>query len=260
MDKILVEFIKRMPDWGLMVATVIILILLTGVSVMMWIAVQRYMEAIGRENRIITLQDEVSKQKESAASSINSASQLQNVLMNARSFINTLNNNRTNPEEPDYIAFNQRIVEAIASDIKSYGGERHRCGLWIEDTQKGVLTLIHGSSGFPDHYINHRQLDINNSIAGRAFRKKQFLRINNVMEDSDWSSSESSLPYTAMICIPVGEWGIVTIDARKPLDENAQLIGELYTSILQGAMEDFLFSLSTKQKDEYRERVVVDEQ
>lgn len=246
MDKIITEWFKRLPDWAFTWSSVIFIALLIGISIMVWIAVKRYSDAIGRENRIITLQEKIVVHEKNATFHERNTSQLQNVLMNSRSFVNTLNKNRIDNSEPNYDAFIQRIVEAIASDIKSHGGERHRCGLWLEDQEEGVLTLFFGSSGFPEHYIKSRQLNINDSIAGRAFRKKQVLKIDNVHEDSDWSMSDSSNSYSALICIPVGPWGVITIDAKQPLDENAQLIGELYTSILEGSMNDI--SLSFEQQ------------
>jgi hypothetical protein len=238
METIIKEWFKRLPDWAFTFSSIIFLALLIGISVMVWIAVKRYADAVGRENKIIELQEKLAIQKEIANTNRNSAAQLQNVLMNARSYINTLNKARNQTENPNYSPFLQRIIEAIASDVKSHGGERHRCGLWLEMRDQGVLRLIHGSAGFPEHYIGNKTLDINDSIAGRAFRKKQVLKVDNVLEDSDWNTSDSSNSYTALICIPLGEWGVITIDARKPMDENAQIIGELYGSIIEGIMEE----------------------
>jgi len=246
-ETLIKEWFKRLPDWVFTLSSLIFLALLIGISIMVWIAVKRYADAIGRENRVIELQDKLANQKEEVMNQGNSTSQLQTVLMNARHYVNSLNDMRESTNTPNYPQFIQRIVEAIASDVKSHGGERHRCGLWLETDNTGKLILLYGSSGFPEHYIQHRTLDIHDSIAGRSFRKKQVIKVDNVLEDSDWSPSETSnTTYKALVCIPLGVWGVITIDAREPLDENAQLIGELYGSILEGIMEDLFYLLNTQ--------------
>lgn len=249
MEDIIKEWFKRLPDWVFTFSSFIFLALLIGISVMVWIAVKRYADAVGRENQVISLQEKVESYKEIAGKHNNSSAQLQTVLLNARSYINSLNKARAQTINQDYSSFLQRIVEAIASDVKSQGGERHRCGLWLDAPDQGKLKLIHGSAGFPEHYLNNKTLDVNDSIAGRAFRKNQVLKIDNVSEDSDWNATDSSNTYNALICIPVGNWGVITIDARKPMDENAQLIGELYGSIIEGTMEEIFNIIFSDQQE-----------
>ncbi|WP_141432397.1 hypothetical protein [Bacillus sp. 03113] len=239
MDKIISELFERLPNWFFILSSILLLILLISISIPIWIAVKRYADSAGKENRIITLQEDIATHKKISEVNINSTSQLQNVLMNTRSFFNAFNQLKYK-DEIFYDQLIQRIVEAIAADIKSQGGERHRCGIWIEVPEQGQLKLTTGSSGFPEQYIGNRVLDINNSIAGRSFRKKQIIKVDNVVEDTDWSSQDSTNSYSALICIPLGNWGVVTIDAKNPLNENAQLIGELYCSIIEGIMEELL--------------------
>lgn len=238
------ELFNKLPNWAFVIASIVLIVLLIGISVLVWIAVKRYAEAVGRENKVIQLQEDLAIQKESANIQRNATSQLQSVIMNARSYVNSLNRTRHQTDTPDFSSFVQRIIEAIASDVKAHGGERHRCGLWLENRDSGVLKLIHGSAGFPEHYLNNKELDINDSIAGRSFRKKQVVKVDNVEEDSDWSASDSSNSYSALICIPIGEWGVITIDARSPMNENAQLIGELYGSIVEGIFDELFYQLS----------------
>ncbi|WP_342626548.1 GAF domain-containing protein [Brevibacillus massiliensis] len=137
----------------------------------------------------------------------------------------------------------QRLVEALASDVKYRPGERHRCGLWIESG--GELILLHASAGFPDHYLRNRRLDIERSIAGKSFRRGQTIVLDNVRENDDWEPNpESSSPYLALICIPIGRWGVLTVDALHPMKEHVKMICELYGCMIEGAMEEYMRLLS----------------
>ena len=242
METIIIEWFKRLPDWAFTASTIIFLGILIVIAYFISVGTKRYADAAGKENRLVGLQDEhrdliIQKNKY-----VSEATQLQTVLMNSRSFINSLNE-LSNTDNPSHTFLIQRIVEGLASDIKSQGGDRHRCGFWI--AENGVLTLTSGSAGFPESYIGNRELDINNSIAGRCFRKKQSINIPDVTIDNDWSSVDSSNSYKALICIPVMSWGVITIDAKEPMGENALLIGELYSTIIEGIFNDFMNRLET---------------
>jgi putative methionine-R-sulfoxide reductase with GAF domain len=233
--------IEKQPSWFFNVASVIMLVILIILGYWIFLGAKRYADAVGKENTLISLQQQLSDQKEITALYRNTSSQLASVVQNARIFINSLNEYRNDSDARlDKAHFLiQRIVEALASDIKSNGGERHRCGLWFENIDEGVLYLANGSAGFPDSYIGNRTLGIHESIAGRAYRKKQTIKIDNVENDSDWSPSDTPSSYKALICVPVGSWGVLTIDAKEPMDENAVLIGELYASIIEGILDEF---------------------
>lgn len=238
-ETLIKEWFKRLPDWVFTISSLIFLALIAGISIMVWIAVKRYADSIGRENRLVALQEENKEMISKANKSISEAAQLQTVIINSRSFINSLIE-LPKTESPAYYLLIQRVIEGLASDIKAYSGERHRCGFWIEEKDQVMLRLSNGSAGFPENYIDNRLLDINNSVAGRCFRKKQSINIPDVTLDSDWSSLNSSNSYKALICIPVGSWGVITIDAKEPMEENAQVIGELYSVIIEGIFDNFM--------------------
>lgn len=244
METVIVEWFKRLPDWAFVASSVIFLALLILITYFISIATKRFSDAAGKENRVITLQEENREKLLELTQFKSSTAQLQTVLMNARSFIHSLNQLAT-IDNPSHDILIQSIIEGIASDVKTYGGERHRCGLWLEEQDLGVLILSNGSAGFSDTYIDNRELEINNSIAGRCFRKQQSINISDVTTDSDWSSADSSGSYKALICIPVGSWGVITIDAKEPMEENALLIGEFYSVIIEGIFNDLTNRMET---------------
>lgn len=245
METVIIEWFKRLPDWAFVASSVIFLILLGIITYFISLATKKYADAVGQENRIITLQEENKNIFLENQVYSSSTAQLQTVLMNSRTFVNSLNRLSTT-ENPPYDSLIQRVIEGLASDVKANGGERHRCGFWIELQDKGVLSLLNGSAGFSESYIDKRTLDINNSIAGRCFRKKQSINLPDVTIDTDWSSADSSGSYKALICIPVGLWGVITIDAKKPMEENALLIGEFYSSIIEGIFDDFMSRITSE--------------
>jgi hypothetical protein len=245
METVIVEWFKRLPDWAFVASSVIFLVLLGIITYFISIATKRYADSVGQENRVISLQEENKQIFLDYQRYSSSTAQLQTVLMNSRSFVNSLNKLPTT-EKPPYENLIQRVIEGLASDVKAHGGERHRCGFWIASLDQGVLSLINGSAGFPDNYVESRKLDLNNSIAGRCFRKKLSINLPDVTIDTDWSPVDSSGSYKALICVPVGSWGVITIDAKEPMEENAQLIGEFYSSIIEGIFNDFMYRLESE--------------
>ncbi|RLJ89905.1 GAF domain-containing protein [Planococcus citreus] len=253
MDQVIVEWFKIVPSWVVNIISIILIALVIGITVFVWQGVRRFSQAMGRENRLVSLQERVAELENDVRIYKSKSLQLQNVTINTRSFINSLNKLIGN-EEGDSYSFIQRIVEAVASDIKGSGSERHRCGYWIYEHDTKKLTLHNGSAGFPESYIRKRHLGLDESIAGRAFRKQQTLNLSDVTTDGDWSASDSAGTYKALICIPIDYFGVLTIDAREPMDESIQIIGELYASIIEGAFYEIIRDLSQEDISEQPEK------
>jgi hypothetical protein len=246
LDKAITEILKEMPNWFYPLAAIIILLSLGFIAWWIFIGAKRYSDALVRENRIITLQDEIAIEKEKSKVSLGLSSQLKVCLENIQGHIFTLNEFRNNTDEEIINGTNhsvERIIDSLVSDVKFDSGERHRCGLWYEID--GLLSLLSGSSGFPQSYLDHRKLDTNRSIAGKCFRKKEIIKRDNVLDDEDWEKNPNSTSkYTAVICIPVGDWGVLTIDALSPMREEVIIIGELYSRILEGILNEYTNALA----------------
>lgn len=252
MDKVIIEIIKNLPSWFFTIAA---LILLCGMIAAFWWLVQgskRFSDAIGRENRVIEIQNELVVEKNRTRENVEIANQLMTALENIKPFIESLNQVRTESEDGASVRSQagylvQRVVESLVSEVKHLPGERHRCGLWFRE--EDLLTLTVASTGFPSNYVNNRVLSVNKSIAGTALRRQQTIKRDNVQEDEDWEPNpSSSSSYKAIICIPLSNWGVLTIDAMKPMKDEVVVIGELYAKIIEGGMHEFFRGLSLEEQ------------
>lgn len=250
MDKILEELLKSMPWWFYSISAILILI---GMVATLWwliLGAKRFSDAIGRESRLSELQAQLNNQRDESRYYFNVASQLVLVMSNVQMLQNELNKLRQSYQDAEFVqlvarGLIQRCVESLSSDIKTLPGERHRCALWFE--QDRILVPYFGSAGFPDHYINNRQLDLNRSIAGNCFRRKEEINVPDVTLDKDWSPNpDSNSPYKALICIPVSQQGVLTIDGQSPMNEQALLIGKLYNRIIEGALNEIVYSVQAQ--------------
>ncbi|MFJ6207318.1 hypothetical protein [Lysinibacillus sp. NPDC092081] len=230
------EWMKRLPDWVFTVSSIIFVILILLIAITIYRTVKRYSDAIGREDKVSNLHEELAKLKDESRIQKENAQQLYSVIIHTRTFLKAIFSG-TDPNEKDYYQILQRIVEGLVSDIKASGLERHRCALWISDTDEQTseeyLELFIGSSGFPDEYLHKRRLGLNNSIAGRSYRKKESLNIPDVNKDSDWDKPEKSSKYKALICIPFNEIGVLTVDAQEEMNNEIFGIAELYSTIIE---------------------------
>lgn len=80
-------------------------------------------------------------------------------------------------------------------------------------------------------------LNIDRSVAGRCIRKREFLNIADVRKDSDWEENhESKSGYRSMICAPVSDWAVLTVDGRQPMGPEIELITQLYCTIMESIL------------------------
>jgi putative methionine-R-sulfoxide reductase with GAF domain len=233
--KILLE---KQPSWFFHVSSLVLLIILGIIGYWVFIGAKRYSDAIAKEDKLVTLLEERNLIRQEKESNRAITDQICVVLENSTTFIKALNN--FNNEEYHVNNHVQTIIESLATDVKTVIGERHRCGFWLADENNSNLTLANGSAAFPFGYVNNKTLDINNSIAGRCYRKKETIFIDDVSQDPDWSTTDNQSSYTSLICVPVGPWGVITIDGKQKMTHNTVLIGKLYASIIEGYMNKFL--------------------
>jgi len=234
--------LDKQPTWFFQVSSGILILILIALGYWAFLGSKRFAQGMNKENQLIELLKEQNELKTQVNEHESISLQLATVLENTRSFMDSLNTYRKIDKLERNIAEHlvQRVLEGLSSDIKSVIGEKHRCGLWLKTNREiDKLVLVHASSGFPESYIQNRFLEINNSIAGRCFRKKESIFNNDVTTDSDWTPTTSSGSYTALICVPVGVFGVITVDGKQHMHDNALLIAELYASICEGFFEEF---------------------
>lgn len=130
-------------------------------------------------------------------------------LGNVASHIKTLSDIRYNKEERELIeVHNQiknllnRIIDSMAADMKFDPGEMHRCGLWLYQSEDRTLVLIHASAGFQTEHVNNKSLNVDHSIAGRAFRLKRTIKEDEVNNSYEWyKSSPTTSKYKAILAV-----------------------------------------------------------
>jgi hypothetical protein len=197
---------------------------------------------LGRDDRIKELQEKIEQQKQDSENNELIAHQVSTALFNIKSFVETLNEIRVekDPEKKSIEAIKliQRILDQLSNDVKVRGGAQHRCGIWIISDDGSKLILQFTSFGFPRQYKGKRELDIHDSIAGRTFSKKQKINIDDVQSDRDWKPSPytETVRYKSLICIPLAQFGVLTIDGAEPMSDECELIGEVYASLIETAV------------------------
>jgi hypothetical protein len=240
------EMLGKFPDFFFVVAALIVLFILIVIGIWVSIGAKRFADSMGKENRLISLQEEMIKEKEENKINSDIASLLKTVIENTESHIHHLNRIKNQVESYsaqalEYRQLIQQLINSLSNDIKFNPGERHRCGLWVEDEDTGnkSLILVVGSTGFPPDYILNRVLNIDRSIAGNCFRKKQVIKRDNVLVDEDWEKNRhSNSNYTALICVPISDMGVLTIDALKPMKEEILCIAQIYARIIEIALSE----------------------
>lgn len=244
MDSFFQNFFTYTPSWFFIIASIIILLGLASAAWWIVMGARRFAKSLGKESKLIELQKENYQLKSETEYHENVSSKLETVIENSRLFINSINDSRG--EQLDFSSVIQRIIESLAADVKTKPGEKHRCGFWLPSDNEQSLVLVQGSSGFPDHYIGNRILEFNDSIAGRAFRKKELINCDDVNQDADYSSSNSN--YKSLICVPINDFGVLTVDGLTPFDKNVESIAELYGSIIESVLiEVFISNVSSSE-------------
>ncbi|WP_166639329.1 GAF domain-containing protein [Aureibacillus halotolerans] len=257
MEKFLIEVLNRSPDWVFHITSIFMVAL---VALLVWwagIGAKRFADALGRENRLISIQEELLDMQKQATQAEATTQQLRTTVDHMSSHLKNLQQLRLS--EYDSIedvettahALLQRIVESLAADIKFKAGDAHRCGLWLSDIDARRLVLFKGSHGFPTASIQSRTLDIDKSVAGLSFRRGEPLLDNNVKHHSDWAvNPHSSSKYKTMVSIPMTHWGVLTIDGRHDMTEDTIRIGEVYASVMDVILSEYMLALHTSD-DEY---------
>ncbi|WP_336737362.1 hypothetical protein [Bacillus altitudinis] len=260
MGDIISAFLDKSPPWFFIISSFILIAILLIIGCFVYIAVKRFADNANKENKVIKLLEERETLKNENLHHKLFTEQLTVAITNAKTFVDLLvyiQKKRSDSDDAVLDAIN-KILEGLTAVIKTDIGEMHRCGFWIIDDT--VLRLLCGSSGFPLNYPGNRVLDINNSIAGRCFRKLESINIADVTKDVDWKESDSSNTYNSLICIPISDWGVVTIDAKRKLSDNTLQIGQLYCSIISGILGEYTESVQNESSvDQYQSTNMVDE-
>lgn len=252
MNNVLIELLDRLPAWSYHVFASIIAFGIFLFIIKVFSKDQKISNLIDRSLDLVNDQklyyNQIDKLKEENRALKYEVTQFTSCINNVKEIYKTLleaklSSSRT---ENHHVTSDllQRAIESLAYNIKSVSGDNHRVGIWSKHNEDELI-LIRASSGFPNDYVGQRKLELNRSIAGRCFRKGESINCPNVLADEDWvSNPQSSSQYKSLICIPLYGWGVLTIDAFQPLNDSCLIIGELYSSIINEIMLEYIHAVS----------------
>jgi hypothetical protein len=247
------DILDHMYPWFYNAAGVVIVLALGTFFYFTFYGMNKFANAIKsvvhRDDRIKELQEKVDLFKDRSTNNEIIASQLSSVITKMTPFIESLNNLRTIDGYEHRISESlnliHKVLESLSLDIKNKAGENHRCGIWMPD--QDYLRLYFTSSGFPRTYVNNRILHRDRTIAGKCFRKKKTIHLDDVTLDNDWEiSPEGKSNYKSLICIPIGVTGVLTIDGIKPMSQESVKLSELYCSVIEGALQEYFRAFNEK--------------
>lgn len=250
------DFVKGILDnlypWFYHAAGIVLLLALVVFFWFTFYGVNKFTKSVSsvlnRDERIKETQDKLDHYREENEKNQLIATQLSTLLMNITPYIDILNKMRTiddfDQKMSETFSLTQRILDSLASDIKSRAGGMHRCGLWIAEDP--YLKLYFCSAGFPKHYVGWMTLHFHNSVAGKSYIKKQTIVLDDVSTDRDWSiHADSKSGYKSLICIPIF-MGVLTIDGLEPMRDKSVLIGEAYAALISGVTQEYFAAFFAK--------------
>lgn len=241
------DMVNRFPEWFFIIVSILFII---AITVGLWYAVlgaKKFQDTMNRESSIIELKDKVSSLEEELFYHKGLSQQLHTSMLSIQQFLLNYNKMKIKEFEIDshnHLEVMQRLVDSLASDIKSNTGDRHRCGIWMESEKE--LTLIIGSSEFPMEYLHVKKLDIDHTIGGKAYRQNRLIHLLDVRKDSDWKENvESTFKYNSMVAIPLSSFGVLTIDAIHPIKKELVCVIQAYARLIEIVFLDFVAEKKT---------------
>lgn len=252
------EFFKHMYPWHIHAMGAVVIL---GMMAFIWytyFGVHRVSKAFSailkHDDNIQTLWKQIDELKSVNEFNKTVAEYVSRAIYEIKPFIDALNDLRLNSGPRERLTGSsiliQRLVDSLTTDIKMKSGEHHRCCIWGADGPD--LRPLVTSSGFPNNYNVSRELHRDNSIAGRAFRTKQTQNIPDVTLDREWSRNpDSRSTYKSLICIPIGDVAVLTIDGNEPMRIECQHIGELFAAVIEGAINEYYKAMTDIESAEY---------
>ena len=119
----------------------------------------------------------------------------------------------------------QRYIDVLTSEFNSEN--KCRISVWglNKEESEDKLNIIARSATF--FRSSNRELDINNSIAGRAFRKGTKQLSKHLESDPDWGKYLLDSRYKSISAFPIQGEKVVTIDYKNVPTEVEECLSEL---------------------------------
>lgn len=244
MSNLISEIFKSLPNWARMTISVITVVGVALAFVLIIYTIWKYARAVDKESRVFDL----SKQNQ----------QLLEENRQIRYFITLLKTNfelldeiipsleiqisriqdvwYSNNQEAKkkcvdevydvIIDAVQRYIDVLTSEFNSEN--KCRISVWGLSNKEGSedkLNIIARSATFLRS--SNRELDINNSIAGRAFRKGTKQLSKHLESDPDWEKYLLDSRYKSISAFPIQGEKVVTIDYKNVPTEVEECLSEL---------------------------------
>lgn len=243
MSELISQIFANLPDWARIIISVLTVVGVALVFVFIIYTIWKYANAVDKESRVFNL----SKQNQQLLEE-NRQIRYFNTLLKTNfelleEIILTLEDQivriievsddskevkieRINEIYDVLIAAVQRYIDVLTSEFNSEN--KCRISVWGLSNKEGSedkLNIIARSATFLRS--STRELDINNSIAGRAFRKRTKQLSNHLESDPDWEKYLLDSRYKSISAFPIQGEKVVTIDYKNVPTEVEERLGEL---------------------------------
>ncbi|NQN49334.1 hypothetical protein HPA16_03070 [Streptococcus suis] len=246
MNKLLTEIFKILPDWARIIIAVVTLIAILIVFAMIIYTIWKYANAVDKESKVFDL----SKQNQELLEENRKIKYFNNFLETYFELLEEIlptlevqvesifdvwddeisqEDKRVRVNEVHNIFNNsiQRYIDVMTSEFTSTN--KCRISVWYcPSEEENILKILARSSTFLR--TSSRKLNIDNSIAGRAFRKgkKQFSKSLDV--DPDWEKYLQDSRYQSISAFPIDGNRVVSIDYKFVPTELDDKLSELIVS------------------------------
>lgn len=244
MSNLISEIFKSLPNWARMTISVITVVGVALAFVLIIYTIWKYARAVDKESRVFDL----SKQNQQLLEENRQIRYFSTLLKTNFELLDEIiptleiqisriqdvwysNNQEAKKKCVDevydvIIDAVQRYIDVLTSEFNS----ENKCrisvwGLSNKEGSKDKLNIIARSATFLRS--SNRELDINNSIAGRAFRKGTKQLSKHLESDPDWEKYLLDSRYKSISAFPIQGEKVVTIDYKNVPTEVEERLSEL---------------------------------
>lgn len=244
MSNLISEIFKSLPNWARMTISVITIVGVALAFVLIIYTIWKYARAVDKESRVFDL----SKQNQQLLEENRQIRYFSTLLKTNFELLDEIiltleiqisriqdvwysNNQEAKKKCVDevydvIIDAVQRYIDVLTSEFNSEN--KCRISVWGLSNKEGSedkLNIIARSATFLRS--SNRELDINNSIAGRAFRKGTKQLSKHLESDPDWEKYLLDSRYKSINAFPIQGEKVVTIDYKNVPTEVEERLSEL---------------------------------
>ncbi|WP_058953024.1 GAF domain-containing protein [Clostridium tyrobutyricum] len=230
MDDAMKAVLSLFSPTAVLIIEIIVIIAIVAICVLLVISAYKYTKSVAKETKIFDLSkknyelhNKLSDAELINSNILNSLNTLTSFLYNSQLLIF---NSVENGNEIEIGEQFKIMANLISSDTG--GNDRKRVSLWVfccDENEEPVLRSFYRSANYTNYNSDTKCLPIDDSIAGRAFRKNKKEFIYDLENDPDWHGFSGNQIYSAILAIPIKNFGVLTVDfSSKPSKYELQII------------------------------------